>query len=306
MDPVELQSVGEVAARIGVSPSTVRMWGRRYALTASGRSPGGHRRFTRDDVDVLERFHQAVVSGESPMTAAAALTGASPPPVMGGGPGGAVLAVPRASRQARGLARAASRLDEMAIEDGVLESLHEQGTIAVWDELVRPLLVAAGERWQHTGTGIEIEHVLTQAISTAFIRYVVELPKLARDGPVLLAGGPHEEHVLALYAVRARLAERGVPARLLGPRTPISALAAAAKRTRSPGVLVWLSMKDPEAERDLPLVIGAHRRMRLVIGGAGWTLTTNADVTVAIGLDDAAAVLAAAWHARPHSRESEL
>ena len=53
-------------------------------------------------------------------------------------------------------------------------------------------------------------------------------------------------------------------------------------------------MNDPETERDLPLVIGAHRRMKLVVRGAGWTLTTSADVTVALGLDDAAAAVLAA------------
>lgn len=300
MDQVELHSVGEVAARVGVTPSTVRMWGQRYGLNASGRSPGGHRRFTPADVDVLERFHQAVVSGESPMAAAAALTGSPTSEAAGGGPGGAVLAVPRAGRQARGLARAASRLDEMAVEDGVLESLREQATVAVWDEVVRPLLVAAGERWQRTGTGIEIEHLLTQAISTAFIRYLSELPELPRDRPVLLAGGPHEEHILALYAVRARLAEEGIPARLLGPRTPMHALAAAAQRTRSPGVLVWMSIEDAVAEGDLILVRNAHRRLRLFVAGAGWTQSPHRDVTVTGSLDDAGAQLASSWRTRPH------
>ncbi|MEO5610891.1 MAG: MerR family transcriptional regulator [Ornithinibacter sp.] len=300
MDEVELHSVGDVAARVGVTPSTVRMWGQRYGLNASGRSAGGHRRFTPADVDVLERFHQAVVSGESPMAAAAALTGSRTSGASGGGPGGAVLAVPGAGRQARGLARAASRLDEMAVEDGVLESLREQGTVAVWDEVVRPLLVAAGERWQRTGTGIEIEHLLTQAISTAFIRYLSHLPELPRDRPVLLAGGPHEEHILALYAVRARLAEEGVPSRLLGPRTPMHALASAAQRTKSPGVLVWMSIEDAVAERDLPLVRNAHRRLKLFVGGAGWTHSPHGNVVVTGSLDDAGAQLGSAWRARPH------
>ena len=43
---VSLLSVGEVAARLGVSPSTVRMWGERYGLVASTRSrpePAGRR-----------------------------------------------------------------------------------------------------------------------------------------------------------------------------------------------------------------------------------------------------------------------
>ena len=163
--------MGDVAARLGVSPSTLRMWGARYGLTASSRSSGGHRRFTDDDLDLLERFHRAVIAGETPRRAAADLTGGAPTPSSSGGPGGNVLAVPGASRRTVGLARAAARLDEMAVEDGVLDALEVMKGVAVWDEVVRPLLVAAGEQWQHTGTGIEVEHLLTQAVSMALIRY---------------------------------------------------------------------------------------------------------------------------------------
>lgn len=298
---MELRSVGEVAARLGVAPTTVRMWGERYGLRASEWSAGGHRRFTEDDVSLLERFHRAVVAGESPSAAADALTGRRTV-ARGGGPGGAVLAVPGAGRLSKGLARAASRLDEMAVEDAVVDALREQGTVPVWDDVVRPLLVAAGEHWQRTGVGIEIEHLLTQAISSAFVRHVSDLPKVPRDRPVLLAGGPHEEHVLALHAVRAGLAERGVPARLLGPRTPLTALAAASRRTRAPAVLIWMSVKDMSASADLPIVLSTHRGVQLFLGGAGWAPVADPRVTVEVSLADAVAHLDAAWRTQTGAR----
>ncbi len=300
---MELQSVGDVAARLGVAPSTVRMWGQRYGLDASARSAGGHRRFTPEDVSLLDRFHRAVIAGDTPMDAAHALTGRKPSPSRGsGGPGGAVLAVPGAGRQARGLARAASRLDEMAVEDAVLEALRVDGTVRVWDDVVRPLLVAAGDHWQHTGLGIEIEHLLTQAISTAFVRHVGELPEVARERPVLLAGGPHEEHILALHAVRAGLTEQQVPSRLLGPRTPLTALASAAHRTRAPAALIWMSLKDEAAETDLGLVTSSHRRLHLYLGGSGWAGVTSPHATTAVSLADAIDRLGSAWRARPAGR----
>ena len=304
---MELQSVGDVAARLGVAPSTVRMWGQRYGLDASARSSGGHRRFTPEDVSLLDRFHRAVIAGDTPMDAARALTGRQPSPSRGGGgPGGAVLAVPGAGRQARGLARAASRLDEMAVEDAVLEALRVDGTVTVWDDVVRPLLVAAGEHWQRTGLGIEIEHLLTQAISTAFVRHVGELPEVTRDRPVLLAGGPHEEHVLALHALRAGLTEQHVPSRLLGPRTPLTALAAATHRTRAPAALIWMSLKDETAETNLDTVASSHRRLRLFLGGSGWDGVTSPHATIAVSLPDAIDRLGAAWRARPEGRLSTV
>ena len=303
-DDVETHTVGEVAARLGVAPTTVRMWGERYGLTASERSAGGHRRFTAEDVDLLERFHQAVIAGESPVAAAGVLTGREALPSRGGGPGGAVLAVPGAGRLSRGLARAASRLDEMAVEDALVDALRSEGTVTAWDDVVLPLLVAAGEHWQRTGLGIEIEHLLTQAVSAAFVRYVAGLPEITRDRPVLLAGAPNEEHVLALLAVRAGLAEQSVPAHLLGPRTPMTALAAAARRTRAPAVLIWMGVNDEAAQRDLGLVSSTHRWMRLFLGGAGWGGVADPRATVAVSLPDAVTHLGAAWQARLGAREA--
>lgn len=268
-----LLSVGEVAGRLGVTPSTVRMWGERYGLQASGRTTGGHRRYTAADLDRLRRVHDAVVEGATPAEAAATELGGRVVPrprSRRSGAGGAVLAVPGASARARGIARAATRLDEIAVEDAVVAALRAEGTLVTWQDVVRPVLVAAGDHWQRTGEGIEIEHLLSQAVATAFVRHVAEVSGRPQQAPVLLAAGPHDEHVLALHALRAALAERHVPARLLGPRTPMAALTAAARRTRAQAALVWLSTPDDQAAVDLPLLARAHRRLLVAVGGPGW------------------------------------
>jgi hypothetical protein len=313
-------SVGEVAGRLGVAPSTVRMWGTRYGLTASTRSAGGHRRYTAEDFDLLQRMQESVVSGVHPSAAAAAVLGsnaakshgvsANPPPAdesgvttsRRGGPGGAVLAVPGANREVRGLARAASRLDESAVTAAVVAALESRGTIATWDELLRPVLVAAGDHWQRTGTGIEVEHLLTQALTSAFTQYMAGLPKLAQDSPVLIAGSPREDHVLALHAVRAALAERAVPVRFLGPRTPLPALVATARLTRAPAVLLWMSLQDRDTAEGLVTVAAAHRRLVLLVGGSGWAGLETSPATVCRSLDEAVAMLSAAWVRRAGSR----
>ena len=290
-------SIGEVAGSLGVAPSTLRMWGRRYGLTASAHTAGGHRRYTAEDVDGLRRMHAAVIAGANPAEAAAAVT--APGPVgraeaAPGGPGGAVLAVPGAGRQARGLARAASRLDEAGATAAVLDGLRARGTLRTWDEMLRPVLVAAGLHWERTGTGIEIEHLLTQAVTAAFARHLAGLPEVAQDDPVILSGGPEEDHVLALHAARSALAERAVPARFLGPRTPMSVIAAAARRTRTPGVLIWLTFPDPRADEGLVAVRAAHRRLVLLVGGPGW-VGPVAPATACSSLDDAVTLLERSW-----------
>ncbi len=295
-------SVGEVAGRLGVAPSTVRMWGTRYGLTASARSAGGHRRYTPKDFERLQRMQQSVVSGVNPSVAAALVLNGNASAVTAparGGPGGAVLAVPGASREVRGLARAASRLDEDAVTVAVSAALERQGTIDTWNELLRPVLVAAGEHWQRTGNGIEVEHLLTQAVTAAFAQYIAALPKPAQESPVVVAGSPREDHVLALHAVRAALAERAVPVRFLGPRTPLPALAATARLTRAPAVLLWMALPDSETARGLPALAAAHRRLVLLVGGSGWAGLDTSPASVCHSLDEAVALLVGAWSRRP-------
>lgn len=277
------------------------MWGRRYGLDASARSVGGHRRYTTDDLDRLRRMNAAVIRGVRPAVAATEVlnrqpsTGRRRP----GGPGGSVLATPGAGRAARGLARAASRLDEAGATESVLAALREQGTLVTWDEIVRPVLVAAGDHWHRTGSGIEIEHLLVHALAAAMQIHVTNQGKLTQDNSPLLAGGPHEDHVLALHAVRAELAERRVPARLLGSRTPVAAVVSAARRTRSVGALIWLSVPDRVAEVGLVPMSAAHRRFTLLVGGAGWAGLDSSPATLCTSLGEAVARLERAWSDRP-------
>ncbi|NVI90901.1 MerR family transcriptional regulator, partial [Actinomadura sp. BRA 177] len=58
--------VGAVAQRLGVAPSTLRTWDRRYGIGPSGRSPGGHRRYTPADLARLEVMQRQILAGAPP------------------------------------------------------------------------------------------------------------------------------------------------------------------------------------------------------------------------------------------------
>lgn len=290
--------MGEVAGRLGVAPSTVRMWGRRYGLTASERTAGGHRRYTEADLGRLVLMHEEVIAGATPAAAAAGALGEPSARPRRGGPGGSVLAVPGAGARVRGVARAASRLDAAGVTGLVARELAERGTLATWDQTIRPVMVAAGALWERTGSGIEVEHLMTQAVTTALTQRVGTLPELAREHPVVLAGAPSEDHVLPVVALRTALAEVGVPALFLGPRSPLSVVATVARRIRAPGVLVWSLLPDPQAVQGLALIGGAHRRIRLAVGGPGWLGAPVGPADVCTTLGEAVELLSRAWHAR--------
>ncbi len=65
-------SVGAVARRLGVAPSTLRTWNRRYGIGARELSPGRHRRYTAEDIVRLEHMQKLILRGAAPADAARA------------------------------------------------------------------------------------------------------------------------------------------------------------------------------------------------------------------------------------------
>jgi MerR family transcriptional regulator, light-induced transcriptional regulator len=327
-------SVGAVARRLGVAPSTLRTWNRRYGIGARDLSPGRHRRYTAEDIVRLEHMQKLILRGAAPADAARAAMaapvtqvpgpagvdaagpedngaggpdagsagagatgkpggvlvpggpdggrradgrgargrGSIPParPGPGHGSGGQRLALPGASPAARGLARAVLALDEKWISGAILAALARDGSVPTWEELLLPVLSGLGTRYEHTGTCVEAEHLLSMAIIAAFSRRAADLPGQVEHRAVLLASAPGEQHSLPLYALAAALAERGIDSRMLGSDLPYSALAAAVRRT-GPGV-VFLWSQAPATGNPVALPDLSPRRpgARLFLGGPGW------------------------------------
>ncbi|MFF8936996.1 MerR family transcriptional regulator [Streptomyces paradoxus] len=68
-------TTGEVARRLGVAPTTVRTWDRRYGLGPDAHTGGRHRRWTPVDVARLERMCALTATGIPPAEAARTVLG---------------------------------------------------------------------------------------------------------------------------------------------------------------------------------------------------------------------------------------
>jgi hypothetical protein len=221
-----------------------------------------------------------------------------------------VLAVPGASPEVRGLARAASRLDADAATGQLGDLLVSRGAIRTWDEVLRPVLASVGERWLRTG--VDVEHVLTEAVMDALRSYRAFLPRPVPGPPVLLACAPDEQHTLPLHGLAAALAEQRVPLRLLGGRVPTSALLAAARRTGAGAVFLWRhntacsaeaarngedghgsteAGSSPEELAELARLTHRRPARLLVVGGAGWHAALPPGARFAPDLASAVALL---------------
>jgi hypothetical protein len=282
--------VAAVARRLGVAPATLRTWDRRYGLGPSDHAAGEHRRYAPADIARLDVMRRLVQDGAPPAEAARiavqhlpAATGATTPvPARTaavatleaptdrpGTPGGRILALPGAGPEVRGLARAAMMLDAAAAWAAVELAVRRDGVAAAWNELLRPVLVGIGARWECTGTGVEVEHLLTET-AIGVLRARGRAPEPVNGRPVLLACAPGEQHCLPLTALAAALAEHRIGVRLLGGGLPEEALAAAVRRTGAAVVLVFAQL----AEAARPAVLTALPTLRppvtVLAGGSGW------------------------------------
>ncbi|MGW5437120.1 MerR family transcriptional regulator [Nocardia asteroides] len=253
-DSVPGYTVGAVAAMLNIPVATLRSWNRRYGLGPARHRPGSHRHYTAGDVAILSRMADLVRAGASPAKAAesARLRADSAPTP------GDVAPVLAAAEQLR--------VAELLTE--ITAHLTHFGVVATWQRLCRPAFADIVSRQDRGIDLIDVEHVLSWAITTGLHRAVPPVRNLAGLAPVLLACAAGEGHVLPLEVLRAALAEAGIPALLLGA-VPGNALAdAVAKQPRDPVVVLW-SHTDRTAVAEG--VTTGRGSARLLLAGPGWS-----------------------------------
>ncbi|WP_407702754.1 MerR family transcriptional regulator [Streptomyces xylophagus] len=281
-------TTGALARRLGVAPTTLRSWERRYGIGPATRAEGRHRRWTPRDVALLEAMCRLTSSGVPPAEAARVAKGAADahPERMpersrtSRAPGALPLGDVR--QECRGLARAAVRLDAPAVERQLTDAVGQYGIVDAWQEVMVPTLHAVGRKWASSGDRyVEVEHLLSWHVSTA-LRRRTPLPGRPADtspaGPVVLACVPGEQHTLPIEALNAALTELGLPTRMFGAAVPAEALGAAVRRLGPAAVVLWAqarSTASPSLARHLADirwgVKGARRQPSMVLAGPGWS-----------------------------------
>ncbi|MFI8341211.1 MerR family transcriptional regulator [Streptomyces sp. NPDC085639] len=295
-------TTGAVARRLGVAPTTLRSWDRRYGIGPAAREDGRHRRWTPGDIAVLQEMCRLTSSGVPPAEAARAARAGSGP-VAAAAPAGPIAPaapvpprVPAAParqpgsgnglpfgqvrQECRGLGRAAVRLDSPTMDEMLGSLISEYGLVTTWEEVMVPTLHAVGRKWETSGDQyVEVEHLLSWHVSTALRRVSIAAPAGPRAAapPILLACVPGEQHTLPLEALAAGLAELGLPTRMFGASVPPEALDQAVRRTGPSAVVLWAQARST-AHHALARHIadtawgvkGARARSTVLLAGPGW------------------------------------
>jgi len=262
----ELLTVSAVARRIGVAPATLRTWDRRYGLGPSSHEAGEHRRYCANDLAKLVLMRRLISAGVAPAEAAVQAMAHK-----------GEIKVEKIIKNFKvredlvaAVVNAANALDRNFVASILRKDIEKYGVIDSWQEVIVPVLIIVGDEWARTGTGIEVEHLLSETITGILRDRIKQLKTPLNARPVLLASVGEELHCLAIHALHAALAEAKIECNFLGARTPLQALANVVERSAPPAVFLWAQLSkngDPTYFRDIPAVRPAPR---FILGGPGW------------------------------------
>jgi methanogenic corrinoid protein MtbC1 len=224
-----------VVQQTGLKPDTLRAWERRYGLPTPERSSGGHRLYSRHDIDTIkwliarqreglsikravELWRQVESEGRDPLQA--------PTPM-------ATAAVPALKSDAAG--ETVARLREqwidacLAYEEQRAEQILNQAfalyspeTVAI--ELLQRAVAQIGDGWYEGDVTVQQEHFCSSLVMRRLEALVMAAPAPIRPGRILAACPPEESHVIGLLLLTFLLRRRGWEVVYLGANVPVQQL----------------------------------------------------------------------------------
>ena len=260
-----------VTRRTGLTPARLRIWERRYGVVRPGRTGGGQRLYSDDDIARLALLARATDAGHAlpqiaklsrdALTALLERDEPVPSATTAGSPDPALT---------DRLIGHVERLDGGGLERALRRAALSRGATAFAEGVVGPFLQAIGERW-HGGTLSPAHEHLASAVVGRVIGWVTGQFLASDAAPAVVVATPQgERHELGAAVVAAAAAEAGWRVVYLGPDLPVADIAAAAAEIRARAVA--LSLVHTAEARSLGgevarLAERLGRRVPLAIGG---------------------------------------
>jgi DNA-binding transcriptional MerR regulator/methylmalonyl-CoA mutase cobalamin-binding subunit len=253
-----------VSELTGVNPITLRAWETRYGLIEPIRKSSGHRLYTQEHIDLINRVVGLLDRGMR--------IGQVNAEIMANKPDEGDSADQKQDiwqRLINGMIAAIIRFDEFGLERIYGEALSHYPVRTVTKKLLGPLMRELGERWD-TGRGsIAEEHFfgfyLRNKLGARFHHRSHN-----QSGPkLLLACLPGDLHEIGLLLFALDASDHGYQTVLLGANMPLEELPAAVKKTACDAlVLSGVIEPDESVIKDqLPRLV-ARLSIPVFLGGA--------------------------------------
>jgi DNA-binding transcriptional MerR regulator len=232
-----------VVRQTGLKPDTVRAWERRYGLPSPERSAGGHRLYSRRDIDTIQwltarqreglsikravdLWRQIDAEGRDPLQAAMPIAAAAayvqPPQLLSG----------TIAQLLEAWIDACLAYDEQRAEQVVNQAfaLYPPETVAVG--LMQRAVSQIGKGWYQGDVTVQQEHFCSALIIRRLEALLMGAPPSTRPGRILVACPPQENHIIGPLLLTFLLRRRGWDVVYLDANVPVAQLETTVAVTR--------------------------------------------------------------------------
>lgn len=217
--------ISVVSELLAVPIPTIHSWERRFSLPRPGRTPGGHRRYSQDDLRLLRSIRDEIARGHAASEAIETV----------------LRTAPRADHipAIAAFLAAVDREDPDTMRATLDEALARFGLAETLQRVLFPAMRDIGWRWMVGRCDVGREHLATDTARAWLARFRSRPVREGRTGDwIVLACGPADHHTVGLESFAALLTDRGWRCHVLGARTPIASLLRASAQERTRGIVV--------------------------------------------------------------------
>jgi len=225
-DSTHIYNLKAVMQEVGINAATLRAWERRYYLPKPQRSPGGHRLYSRQDIEMLKWLVARQNEGLSISHAIEMWKTQQSSGV------GTAVQMPVV---APGISTGEAMLDELRerwitacqiFDDRSANQLLDQAfSLAapetICTEVLQKGLVQIGDGWYEGKVSVQQEHFATAIAKRRISSLLAAAAPATRREPILAACPPGEEHDFILLMLTYLLRRKGWQSIYLGANVPL-------------------------------------------------------------------------------------
>lgn len=242
---------------VGVQEVTLRAWERRYALLQPERSSGGFRLYSRADERRIRSMQAHMGRGIAAAQAAALAVSES---------AAEIVAPTEPAELVAELAAAAAAYDATRIEL-LLDAAFAHGRLEGIRDVVLPVLVEIGLRWERAQLTIAHEHFASHLIERRLLALATGSER--GGGPLAVLACPSgERHTLGLLSFGVLLADRGWRIAYLGADIPVEQIDDASASLK-PDAVVLCALQSRWFLDSARAIGELGRERNTLLGGAG-------------------------------------
>jgi DNA-binding transcriptional MerR regulator/methylmalonyl-CoA mutase cobalamin-binding subunit len=246
-----------VVRETGLKPDTLRAWERRYGLPQPNRTAGGHRLYSKQDINILkwlvsrqkeglsisravELWRQLEAEGQSPIVQT------SFPGSFADKPSIAPASGPTLEQLRDDWVDACLEFDERTAENILTQAFALYPPEVVCNELLLPALSKIGEGWYQGDFTVQQEHFASALAARRLEALLVATPAPTRPERILVGCPPQEEHTFGALLLSLFLRRQGWDVVYLGANIPLAQMEVTIASTR-PQLVILSAQRLPTA-----------------------------------------------------------